>query len=220
MQRRSRFHEQIEQVLAEVVRMMELVERATARATTALLEGDRALAEHVISDDDEIDDMFRRLDERALELVATQAPVATDLRALFATMRMIGDLERSGDLAVNIAKITRHLESVRMPARAVGILRQMGETAVRLLQHARSAVSEREPDAAERLDLMDDVMDDLRRAMFTELFSREYDGDVEAAVHLSLISRYYERIADHAVAVAERVEFLVTGKAHEAHVGL
>lgn len=217
---RTAFHESIDEVFRSIVEMMGLVGIAVAQATEALLTGDDELALQVIAQDDDIDELYQRLELRVHELLATQAPVAGDLRALIAVARIIGDVERAGDLAQNIAKAARRLRPLDLPEHVATVLREMGRQGCLLMQRAAEAVRDREPDAAERLDLMDDVMDDLRREMFALLARPGPGADVELAMRLSLVTRHYERIADHAVAIAERVEFLVTGSAHESHVGL
>ncbi len=201
--------------------MIGLVSTAVAQVTEALLTADVHLAETVISQDDAIDDVYRRLELGIHEMFARQAPVAGDLRALMATIRMIGDLERSGDLALNIAKTVRRAYPLHLSPEIAKLIRDMGDQAALLLQGAADAVRDLEPEAGERLDLMDDTMDRLCRDMFDQFAHHgAAANDVPLAMHLALITRYYERIADHAVSVAERVEWLVTGSAHEAHVGL
>ncbi len=213
-------HTQIQAVLDGVGQMLALVERATDRCTQALLLSDVALATSVIADDDQIDVIYARLEEQTFELLALQAPVATDLRAVLATIRMIGDVERAGDLAINIAKIVRHSAPLKLPAQAQVCVSEMDLRARELLRTAAFAVHTREPEVAERADLMDDRLDDLRRDLYQGLLTGAWGADRSAMVNLPLIARYYERIADHAVSVAERVEFLSTGSAHHAHTGL
>jgi phosphate transport system protein len=210
---------QIQAILDGVVEMLRLVERATGRCTEALLLSDVSLAGEVIAEDDAIDELYHRLDEQSYEVLALQAPVAADLRTVLATVRMIGDIERAGDLALNIAKIVRHTAPLDLPAPARACLAEMDLRTRELLRAAAYAVQAREPEVAERADLMDDRLDDLRRTLYRGLLSGEWGADRRATVNLPLVARYYERIADHAVAVAERVEFLSTGSAHEAHTG-
>jgi len=215
------FHHRIDEALTEIVHMIGLVSRAVEQVTEALLTADVRLAETVISQDDAIDDVFHKLELGIHEMFARQAPVAGDLRALMAIVRMIGDLERSGDLALNIAKTVRRAYPMRLPPEVARLIGEMGTQANLLLGGAADAVRDLEPETAERLDLMDDEMDGLCRQMFV-YFANVGAGtdDVPLAMHLALITRYYERIGDHAVSVAERVEFLVTGTAHQSHVGL
>ena len=214
---REHLYTELASIRAGVVRMLRLVELATRRATAALVEGDAVLAGEVIAEDDAIDAEYRMLDERIYETFATQAPVAADLRTLLACVRMIGEVERSGDLALTIARAARELAHVRLPVEVRDLIEEMGELAAVLVRRATEAVEALEPDAAERLDLMDDEMDRALGRLHAAV--HEAGIDTEAAMRLALVGRFYERIADHAVAVASRVEFLVTGHAHDAHVG-
>lgn len=216
---RQRFHAQIVAALSDIVGMVDLVRAAVTQGTDAMLTADVALADRVIAQDDVIDDLYRRLESRLYEMLARQAPVAGDLRALMAIVRIIGDLERAGDLAQNIAVAVRRVCPPSLPQPAAELIAGMGRQACALLAEAGHAVRDLEPETAERLDLMDDEMDLLGRTMLDRL---ESPGlvDIRTAMELALVTRHFERIGDHAVAVAERVEFLVTGSAHEAHVGL
>lgn len=217
---RDVLHGQIQSILDGVVSMIGLVELATERCTEALLASDVALAQHVIDSDLAINVIYRDLDEQAYETLALQAPVAADLRAVLATIRMIGDVERAGDLALNIAKIVRHTGSMTLPSEARDCITEMDVRARELLRSAAFAVEAREPEVAERIDLMDDRLDRLRAELYRGLLTGEWEADRVATVNLPLVARYYERIADHAVSVAERVEFLTKGVAHAAHTGL
>ena len=203
-----------------VVDMINLVEVATAKSTQALLTSDVALAYQVIASDAAINQLYRALDEQAFETLALQSPVAADLRAVLSAIRMIGDVERAGDLALNIAKIVRHSAPLQLPEQARACVTEMDRRACELLRTAAFAVANRDPDVAERVDLMDDQIDQLRGDLYRGLLTGAWDADRNATVNLPLIARYYERIADHAVSVAERVEFLTTGVAHSAHTGI
>ena len=209
----------IQLTLDGIVDMINLVESATAKSTEALLTSDVALAEQVIAADADINRLYRELDAHAFETLALQAPVAADLRAVLAAIRMIGDVERSGDLALNIAKIVRHSAPLQLPVPARACITEMDARARELLRAAAFAVENREPDVAERADLMDDQIDQLRGDLYRGLLSGDWEADRSATVNLPLVARYYERIADHAVSVAERVEYLSTGTAHSAHTG-
>jgi len=217
---RGNLHTQITAILSGVVRMLELVEAGTALCCRALLEGDVELAADFIAADEAVNTIYRQLDELTYEVLALQAPVAADLRAVLATVRMIGDVERAGDLVVNVAKIARHAGPMDVPDEARRCIAEMDFRCRELLRAAAYAVREREPEVAERADLMDDRLDELRRELYRGLLSGEWRADRSAMVNLPLVARYFERIADHAVSVAERVEFLSTGSAHEAHTGL
>lgn len=217
---RLTLHAQVVEALREIASMIELVERAVVQVTDAVVASDVALAETVISQDDVIDAAYTGLEQRIHEMFARQAPVAGDLRALMAIVRIIGDVERAGDLALNIAKAVVRMAPYHLAPPLGTVVEGMGSQAVALLEGAAWAVRDLEPDTAERLDLVDDVMDELCRSLISRLAGGADDVGLALAMDLALVTRHYERIGDHAVSVAERVEFLVTGRAHGAHVGL
>lgn len=210
---RESFHDELNQIGAELVQMSQLVADAIGRATTALLDADIALAESVISADERIDAIYRDLEERSFELLARQQPVARDLRTIVTTLRMVADLERMGDLALHIGKVAR----MRYPASAVppelqDTLREMGRVAEEIVAKAGTVIQTRDAALARELEADDDVMDGLHRRLFTTLLSEDWSHGMEAAIDITLLGRYYERFADHAVSVARRVVYLVTGE--------
>ncbi len=209
---RETFHEQLESLTDDLVEMTRLVESAMARAATALLDADLALAETVISADEAVDLLRESLDQRAFDLMARQQPVATDLRALIAALRMSADLERMGDLARHVAKVARrrHPESA-IPAQLRAIVLEMSHTAARVVTKTGSVIASRNVEAARELERDDDEMDQLHRQLLTSLLDERNNFGVETAVDVALVGRYYERFADHAVSVARRVIYLVTG---------
>ncbi|WP_034262324.1 phosphate signaling complex protein PhoU [Actinospica robiniae] len=210
---RDEYHEQLDSVGHTLVEMAGLVGRALSRATTALLEADLATAEAVISADDAVDALHRELDVRTLDLMARQQPVAGDLRTLVTSLRMSADLERMGDLARHIAKIAR----MRHPEHAVPeelrpVFERMGRIGTQLAQRVADIVEAQDVDAARTLESEDDAVDRLHSEVFTTLLSQDNPYTIESAIDVTLLSRYYERFADHAVSVARRLVFLVTGE--------
>lgn len=210
---RDQYYEQLDSIVDDLVALTNRVRRAVGDATSALLNADAHIAETVIANDKEIDDATEAIEERALLLLATQQPVATDLRQLIATLRMVADLDRMGDLSVHIAKVAR----MRMPETAVpeGLrptIVQMAAVADQMIDAASRIVANRDVIAAQRLEDEDDEMDQLRRSLFRTLLSDDWGHGVEPAVDLALLGRYYERIGDHAVSMARRVVYLVTGE--------
>jgi phosphate transport system protein len=207
---RDAYHEQLDSVGCTLRRMADLVAVALARATWALLEADLPVAESVIAADDAVDALHRDLDARAVELIARQQPVAGDLRTLVASLRMSAEIERMGDLAGHIAKVAR----MRYPQSAIpphlrNTFEQMGRIGVRLAGQVGQIIEGKDVHAAEELELEDDTVDRLHRTVLTQLL--EAEPDTETAIDVTLVSRYYERFADHAVKVADRLIFLVTG---------
>src|SRR3954454_20023027 len=193
---RENYREQLDDILADLVQMCQTVSGAVRSATTALLEADLQLAEVVISEDEGIDAKQREVEARAFSLLARQSPVAGELRTIVATLRMVTELERMGDLAAHIAKIAR----LRYPETAVpDALRpnfiRMGDVAEKMVISAGQTLSERNIETAQELYDRDQEMDDLRRSQFRLLLGEDWKYGVEAAVDVALLGRYYERIA-------------------------
>ncbi|MFF1467992.1 phosphate signaling complex protein PhoU [Streptomyces mirabilis] len=210
---REAYHEELNSITEGLVEMAHLAGSAIGRATTALLDADLKLAEDVISADAKVDDLQRDLEDRAIALLARQQPVATDLRTVVTSLRMSADLERSGDLAQHVAKLTR----LRHPEHAIPrdlrrTILEMGQLAQRLMAQAAEVVITQDVDAALQLEKDDDRMDELHRMLFQHLLDDRWQHGVETAVNVTLVGRYYERFADHAVSVAQRVVYLVTGE--------
>ena len=213
---RDAYHEQLDSVGHTLVEMAELVGQALDRATRALLEADLVVAEGVISADDAVDALHRELDVRTLDLMARQQPVASDLRILLTSLRMSADLERMGDLARHIAKVARmRYPDCAVPWELRETFTRMGEIGARLAQSVARIVGDKDVDAARTLEAQDDAVDALHRAVFIALLSKDNPYTVEMAIDVTLLSRYYERFADHAVSVAHRLVFLVTGERGE-----
>ena len=193
--------------------MANLAGSAMSRATTALLDADLTIAESVITADDLIDNIYRDTEAKAFDLLARQQPVASDLRVIVTSLRMVAELERMGDLALHVAKIARR----RYPASAVppelrATILQMGHTAEEIVAKAGSVIASRDIEMAAQLERDDDVMDNLHRELFVALLADGWEHGIEAAIDITLAGRYYERFADHAVSVARRVVYLVTGE--------
>jgi len=221
---RDSFHEDLDKISVQLVELTRLAGSAMARATTALLDADLHLAESVIAADEQIDTLRRELDEHSIDLLARQQPVATDLRMVVTAMRMSSDLERMGDLARHVAKVARlrYPDSAIPPVMRSTVL-EMGQVAERNVGKAGSAIAGKDVETAIAIEGDDDEMDRLHRDIFTMLMNDTWKYGTEAAVDATLVGRYYERYADHAVSVARRVVYLVTGefqtKTHtEAHL--
>jgi phosphate transport system protein len=210
---REQFHEELDALSDLMVEMTRLVGSAVDRATIALLDADLVLAESVIAADEAIDGLQVELEERSLALLARQAPVATDLRVVVTGLRMSADLERMGDLARHVAKLARmRYPASAIPAELRATILQMGQVAERIVAKTGSVIASRDLTIAGELETDDDVMDALHRELFTVLLDEEWEHGIETAVDVTLCGRYYERFADHAVSVARRVTFLVTGE--------
>ncbi|WP_224388631.1 phosphate signaling complex protein PhoU [Pseudonocardia sp. ICBG1293] len=210
---RDTYQEQLDELASGLADMCDDVARAMARATTALLEADLQLAEQVISEDIKIDDVRAAAEHRAFGLLALQAPVATDLRVVVAAIHGAGDIERMGDLALHVAQAARrrHPQSV-LPDEVKSYFAEMGRVGVELAEKAGRVIRTRDLDAATELEADDDAVDDIHEHMFTVLMDRNWTHGVSAAVDVALLARFYERYADHAVAVARRIVYVVTGQ--------
>ena len=218
---RDAYHDELDRISDSLVEMANLAGSAMSRATTALLDADLTLAETVITADDTIDALHRATEEKAFDLLARQQPVASDLRILVTSLRMVADLERMGDNAVHVAKIARRrFPNSAVPAELRSTVLKMGHTAEEIVAKAGSVIASRDVAMAVQLEKDDDVMDDLHRDLLTAILDDEsWSGTIEAAIDLTLAGRYYERFADHAVSVARRVVYLVTGERAQAVTG-
>jgi phosphate transport system protein len=210
---RTAYHEQLEALTAQLGEMCGLAGAAMERATQALLQADLLLAEQVITDHEQIAAMSAKAEESAFVLLALQAPVAGDLRAIVSSIQIVADVDRMGALALHVAKIARRRHPQHaLPEEVNGYFAEMGRVAVELGNSAQEVLITRDPEKAARIREEDDAMDDLHRHLFTVLMDREWKYGVAAAVDVTLLGRFYERFADHAVEVARRVIFQVTGK--------
>jgi phosphate transport system protein len=210
---REAYRDQLGQLADQLADMCSMVGEAMSLATRALLETDLTIAEQVIGDDVRIDDARSKTEEDAYALLALQAPVATDLRTVLAVIHAAESLERMGDLALHVAKAARrrHPNPV-LPGAVRPYFAEMGEVAGRMAGQAEQVIRTQDVALARALDETDDEMDDLHQHLFTVLMDREWPHGVAAAVDVTLLGRFYERFADHAVSVANRVVFVVTGK--------
>ena len=210
---RDLYNDQLDSIRDDLVAMARLVRAAVTRGTEALLEGDAQMAEQVISDDAQIDRLREKIEEHSFEVLSLQNPVAGDLRMLVASLRMVSEFERMGDLAVHVAKIARlRVPEIAVPTQVVPTISRMAAVAELMVAKVEHVIADSDVKAAEELEQVDQEMDRLRRNSFRELLGSDWTHGVEPAVDIALLGRYYERIADHAVSIARRVVFLVTGE--------
>jgi phosphate transport system protein len=209
---RTAFHDQLDSLTQTLSRMCGLAGTAMERATQALLQADLVLAEQVITDHDELVRMQTHAEEASFVLLALQAPVAGDLRMVVGSMQNVADAERMGGLALHVAKIARRRHPDRaLPEEVDGYFAEMGRIAVDLGNSAQEVVLSRDPRRAAQIRQDDDAMDELHRHLFTVLMDKEWRHGVASAVDVTLLGRFYERFADHAVQIGRRVIFQVTG---------
>jgi phosphate transport system protein len=210
---RKGFHHELNEVRLSLARLAASVIEAIPRATNVLLSGDLEGAEYLILADDEIDSRSIALEDRCYQLLALQAPVAGDLRQLISILKMVGEIERSADLTVNIAKAARRIYGHALDPKLRGIITKMGEQAQQLFTSALQSFEESDVAIAGAIDDMDSFLDGLHRQFIQEIFECHARGkmDVQVAVQLAIIGRFFERIGDHAVNVGERTQFILTG---------
>lgn len=211
---RKSFDEALAELNSDVVRLAAMVGEAVTAGTRALLDRDLGLMEQVISNDQGADELHHSIELRAYQILARQQPTAVDLRTLLAILRILHELELSGNLMVSVTKGARRLYPVELQPRIRGLIERMGSQATVQLRLAVDAFAERDSSRAGALPDMDDAMDDLHKQLFRAIFE-SYTGDeagLQQAVQIALFGRYYERVADHAVQIGRWVGFMVSGE--------
>ena len=210
---RTAFQDELDGVTQTLSELSTLVSGAITQATHALLTADLSEAEAVIAADDRVDEIQHELDARIIDIIARQQPVASDLRALVTALRMSADLERMGDLAHHIAKVTRlRHPGAAVPSELLLTIEEMGKVARLISDKVGGIINSKDIDKALEVEKDDDEMDLLHRKLFTVLLNPSWPHGIETAIDMTLIGRYYERYADHAVSVSRRIHFQVTGK--------
>ena len=210
---RNAFHDELDSIGTSLLQMAGLARTAMSEATTSLLTVDLSLAEKVIAADQVIDEIQHDLDARTIDLMARQQPVASDLRTLVSSLRMSADLERMGDLAHHVAKQARmRYPNSAVPIELVPTITAMGLVADKLIDKLSSVMEHRDAVRALELETDDDEMDKLHRELIGTLLADNWPHGIETAIDMTLLGRFYERFADHAVSISRRVYFLVTGE--------
>ncbi len=210
---RRLYHEKLGELKADTVRLGALAGEQVALGTQALLDADLAAAGQVVARDGELDDLTHAIEENVYLLMARENPVAGELRTVMAILRVIHEIERCGDLMVNVAKATRRLFPSSLDPKVRGLIERMGAQAGDQLRLAIEAFSDGDAVQAAALADMDDTMDDLQKTLFRVVLAAGAPDEaaLQSAVQVALVGRYYERIADHAVNVSLRVRFMVSG---------
>lgn len=216
---RKIFESELQAVGDDLTKMSLLVKEAMQQASTALLNGDLPLAQKVIDEDRYIDELERNLDERCVLLLAQQQPVATDLRVVVSALRISASLERMGDLARHIASVARR----SFPQNAVATplaptFEAMSAAAMRVANRTHTLLASHDLEVGNNIQRDDDLLDDLHNTVFVTILGDDWEGTAQQTVDLTLLSRYFERFGDHAVSIAQRMSFLVTGDFDEAPV--
>lgn len=214
---RQEYYEQLDAISDDLVRLTRLVGSAMNLATQSLLDANLQLAETVIAADAEVDEVAAEIEAKCSEVIALQAPVATDLRIVVGAFRISASLERMGDLAEHVAKQAR----MRYPHQAIptelrATFAEMGGIAEAIVSKTGAVIATKDVALAADIAAHDEQMDRLHRELFTIVLSSSWSHGVEAAIDVTLLSRYYERFADHAVSVTRRVVNIVTGEPYVA----
>ncbi|HCB33949.1 MAG TPA: phosphate transport system regulatory protein PhoU [Acidimicrobiaceae bacterium] len=217
---RTQFQALLHEVRTDLIKMATHVENGLTAVTAALLAGDIAAADQIISSDDDLDLACFEVEDKCVRLLALQQPVAGDLRTVITDLRLVHEIERSGDLVTNIAKAIARTAGVQLTPRIRDRLDDMRAQAERLMEMSISAYADTDAARASMVHELDDVLDDLQLEYIALVFESSEAGQmtVQHAVQMCVIGRFYERIGDHAVNIAERVQYLVTGDVPE-HTG-
>ncbi len=211
---RKSFHEMLDELQDEVLKMGDLVVENVTNAVTSLVEGDLTLAEVVINKDDQVDSINLSIEEKGMSMLARQQPVARDLRLIYAVLIIAVYLERIGDLALNIATIAKRTEGLTEEEKSLAeLFSKMGELSCQLVRSSLEAFRKTDITLAEELSSLDEPIDELYKQFLKELRkAREEEDYIERFTQLILASRYLERVADNAVNIGERVTYIVTGE--------
>lgn len=207
------FHHEIDAISHDIVRLAAMVTECIPRGTEVLLAMDLQGAQAIIEGDDELDTLALDIEEHCYQVLALQQPMAGDLRSIVTALRLTSEIERSGDLMVNICKGARRIYGASFDPKVRGLIERMSEEATRLFRLAIDAYAEGNAGLAAALDDMDDRLDSLHKDYIQAIFESHHNEgvDLQAGVQLALIGRYYERIGDHAVNIGNRVQYMVTG---------
>jgi phosphate transport system protein len=206
---RTAFHRELDEIDRQVVQLFGLVTEGLAGATDALLSGDRELAKALVERDAMIDTVYVDVEDLVQRQIALQSPMADDLRFLLSVLRIVPELERSGDLAEHIAQRAARGLTAELTPRLRGLIEEMGRVGVDLWRASCGAYTSRDGTAEPRLRERDDELDDLHVSLTAELASGSLSLPV--AIEVALVGRFYERLGDHAVNIAARVRYLATG---------
>ena len=212
-EQRKSFHQELDEIRDEIVQLGALVLEFIPRGTEVLLAGDMGGALDLIEADDELDALTLRIEEKCYNVLARQQPMASDLRSIVTAVWLTGELERSGDLMVNVAKAARRIYGATLDPRLRGLIERMSEEASRLISLSLDSYVERNASLGAALADIDDALDALHGDYIEAIFDA-HSADalsLQPAVQLALVGRYYERIGAHAVNIGQRVQYMVTG---------
>lgn len=209
---RKEYNSQLQELHDMLTRMGKLCQEVIALATKALRIEEDGLYEHIFSLDEQIDQAQNDVQAFCLKLLLLQNPIASDLRRISAALKMVSDMERIGDQAADIAELAPYLVQAGVEGRVH--IQEMGEATVKMVEDSVAAFVEDNQELAQRVIAADDVVDDLFEKVRDELIEliRENAIDPQAAMDLLMAAKYCERIGDHAVNIAEWVDYTITGQ--------
>jgi phosphate transport system protein len=220
---RSEFHNELDDLHSEVARLGAYVVELIPRVTDILLQQDLEGAEYVLRGDAEIDARATHTEERAIALLALQAPVAGDLRQIASVLKLAPEIERSADLCCNICKAARRIYGHQLDPKLRGLIQKMSDQAHSEYKEAVEAYLAIDGVRSAALPDMDGLLDDIHRQFIAQILESHAAGtiDLQVAVQLAVVARFYERLGDHAVNIANRIRFIATGvlPEHEAAPG-
>jgi phosphate transport system protein len=214
------FQEELQQLKARLLEMGGLAEEQVRLAVKGLVDRDRDLIDQVLTSDEPLNALHIEIDSRCFTLLALHQPMAVDLRAIVSAVKINTDLERVGDLAINIAEAARRYAQ-HPPVKKLIDIPRMASVAQMMLRDALDAFVRQDTDLAQQVLNKDDELDDLKTQIFRELltYMLQDQSTIEPALDLILISRHLERIGDHATNVAEDVIFIVSARDVRHHAG-
>jgi phosphate transport system protein len=193
----------------KVIELFALVTEALAAATDTFLAGDRETARAIVDRDKLLDSLYEDIERLVQRQIVLQAPVAGELRFLLSVLRIVPELERSGDLAEHIAARAVSGLGTQLTPHVRGIIQQMGQVGVVMWRKAADAYADRDGAAADQLNHLDDRLDDLHTELIAELTAGTHS--VAVSMEMTLVGRFYERLGDHAVHVTERMRYAAQG---------
>ena len=210
---RTQFHGGVDDLRNDIARLGASVIELIPRVTDILLQQDLEGAEYVLQGDDEIDARSIEIEERALTMLALQAPMAADLRQVAAVLKLAPEIERSADLCCNLCKAARRIYGHDLDPKLRGGIQRMSDQAHQEYKEAVEAYLANDAVRAAALRDMDDYLDDLHRQFIAQIFESHAAGtiDLQVAVQLAVVARFFERLGDHAVNISHRVIYISTG---------
>lgn len=211
---RQEFHTELEELRSQVARLGAFVVELIPRVTDILLDQDLEGAEYVLRGDPEIDERATAIEEKALTMLALQAPVASDLRQIASVLKLAPEIERSADLCCNICKAARRIYGHNLDPKLRGLIQKMSRQSQQEYKEVVEAYVANDGIRAAAIPDMDGYLDDLHRQFIAQIFESHAAGtiDLQVAVQLAVVARFFERLGDHAVNISQRVTYITTGR--------